>query len=356
MPGAERVIAEEIAPFAEEVDRIGVRRSAIDALAAEGLLGSRLAPSERRETAELIARADASTWFCWVQHTSPMGLIEQGQPSAAAGRWLTGLQTGSMLAGVAFAHVRRPGPPDPLARRVAGGWSITGRLDWVTSWDIADVVVLQIHDADAEQYVCFALPAGLSTEPLPAGLHIGEPLALLAMGGTHTRPMVFEDCVLPDASVCAILPKAEWHALDEDRTVDVNPAVFGVIRGALTDLQSAGFGRRNEQVIETVEAMAHEAIALRAQSYALADLSDRHVHRAERLRLRALALDLCARATTAAVVARAGSAILAGTPTERRVREAMFLQVQAQTSSTRQAQLALAGEQARDGLGRAEGR
>ena len=347
MPQAELVIAEHIAPFAEEVDTHGVRRSAIDALAAAGLLGSALSGPEQREVAELLSRADASTWFCWVQHQSPMRLIADGAPSAAATRWSDVLASGAALAGVAFAHVRRPGAPNPTATRVPGGWSITGELDWVTSWDIADVVVLQVHDAEADQYVCFALPAGMATEPLPAGLRIGEPLRLLAMSGTHTRPMTFTGCVLPDELVCAVIPKAPWHAMDEDRTVDASPAVFGVIRGALMDLASTGYGRRNEQVLDTVAVLAEATVALRAQAYALADDPERTTHRAERLRLRAEALDLCVRAATAAVTARAGAAMLTGTQTERRVREAMFLQVQAQTASTREAQLARASEQAR---------
>ena len=351
LPAVEAVIAEHLVPFAEEVDRRGVRRSAIDALARVGVLGAGMSGAERREVAELIAAADASTWFCWTQHFSPMTVMAEAAPTPASGRWLEGLASGSMLAGVAFAHVRRPGPPNPIARRVEGGWSITGDLDWVTSWDIADVIMLQVHDADAEQYVCVALPAGLATEPLPNGLHIGEPLQLLAMGGTHTRPMRFIDCRLPDELVCAVLDKATWHAMDENRTVDANPATFGVIRGALADLASSGFGRRNEQALDTVGVLAQEAVVLRDRAYALADLTDRHAHRAERLRVRAQALDLCARAATAAVTARSGSAMLAGTATERRIREAMFLQVQAQTASTRDAQLALAGEQARRGLG-----
>lgn len=347
LPAAERVIAEHVAPFAEEVDRLGVRRSAIDALAREGFLGDRMSPPEMREIAELLAAADASTWFCWTQHVSPMRLIAEGAPSAAADHWAEGLKSGALLAGVAFSHVRRSGPPNPTAVRVEGGWLITGTLDWVTSWDIADVVVIQIHNADADEYICFAIPAGLANEPLPLGMHIGEPLELLGMAGTHTRPITLTECFLPDEVVCNVLPTAQWHDVDEDRTVDVSPAVFGVIRGALGDLASTGYGRRDEQIIDTTNALAELTVSVRDQAYALADHPDRHAHRAERLRLRAVALDLCVRATTAAVVARAGAAMLTGTPAERRVREAMFLQVQAQTMSTRKAQLALASEQAR---------
>lgn len=347
LPAAERIVAEHITPFAEEVDRLGVRRSAIDALATGGFLGAGMSPAEQREVGELLARSDASTWFCWVQHTSPMKLVVEGAPSPSAVRWAKPLQSGEMLAGVAFSHVRRPGLPNPVATRVDGGWSLTGTLDWVTSWDIADVMVLQIHDAEADSYVCFAVPAGLAQEPLPVGMIVGEPLALLAMSGTHTRPITLQDCFLPDESVCAILPKAAWHERDEDRTVDVSPAVFGVTRGALGDLASAGYVRRDDNIIETVTGLAEQATALRLRAYELADLEDRTSHRAERLHVRALALDLCVRAATAAVVARAGGAMLEGSQTQRRIREAMFLQVQAQTASTRHAQLALAGEQAR---------
>ena len=46
-------------------------------------------------------------------------------------------------------------------------------------------------------------------------------------------------------------------------------------------------------------------------------------------------------AATAVVTARAGAAMYSGCSAERRVREAMFLQVQAQTARTREASLAL---------------
>ena len=60
-------------------------------------------------------------------------------------RWLEGLRSGSYLGAVAFAHLRRLGPPNPVAERVHGGWSITGKLDWVTSWDIADVMLVMVR-------------------------------------------------------------------------------------------------------------------------------------------------------------------------------------------------------------------
>ena len=50
----------------------------------------------------------------------------------------------------------------PIAERVRGGWSITGTLDWVTSWDIADVMLLMVRGAGdyADSIICMYLAAG----------------------------------------------------------------------------------------------------------------------------------------------------------------------------------------------------
>ncbi len=61
----------------------------------------------------------------------------------------------------------------------------------------------------------------------------------------------------------------------------------------------------------------------------------------DRLALRASSLDLVARAAMSVVIARSGAAMRRGCSAERRLRESMFLQVQAQTAATRQASLAL---------------
>ena len=66
------VVARAVAPLAATADAGGVQRSTLDALASAGLLGSPLPLPEQRELAELIAGSDATTWFCWVQHQTPL--------------------------------------------------------------------------------------------------------------------------------------------------------------------------------------------------------------------------------------------------------------------------------------------
>lgn len=343
---AEGVLA-AIAERASESDKAGIDRAQIDALAEVGLLGEALQPAARqREVAERIAMADASVWFCWAQHQSPLKMLANATSGDHAplveeiqGRWLAGLRDGSFLGSVAFAHLRRPGPPNPVAERVHGGWAVTGTLDWVTSWDISDVMLLMVRGSGdyADKIVCCYLAAGQDPAYL-SGLHVGEPLKLLAMSGTHTRPFTLDAVKIPDTNVAALLDFEQWAAADAVKTVDVNPAAFGLIRGALGELREIGRRRNDALMLDLADDWTKRARELRRAAYQAIDDDGDLV---ERVRMRAQSLDMAVQAATAVVTARAGAAMRTGCHAERRVREAMFLMVQAQTSQTRAASLEL---------------
>ena len=191
--------------------------------------GRRSTPSPRRDcsappsirrprsasSAELLAGSDATTWFTWVQHQTPLRILEgsadglvSGAPAGLTDDLLPRMRTGRALSAVAFAHVRRPGSPNPVATRIPGGWRLDGVLDWVTSWDIADVVMVmaQGSGADADRLVCCYLPAGAAPDRTP-GVTPGPVLELLAMSGTHTRPVRLEGVHVPDERVGAVLDR-----------------------------------------------------------------------------------------------------------------------------------------------------
>lgn len=347
LSAAQNAVLAEIAEQAAESDARGIARSQMDALAGLGLLGSALEPVARqREVAERIAMADASVWFCWAQHQSPLKTLTTARTGDHApvveeirSRWLEGLHSGRYLGAVAFAHLRRPGVPNPVAERVHGGWSITGKLDWVTSWDIADVMLVMVRASGdyADKIVCFYLAAGRNPAYL-SGMHVHEPLKLLAMSGTHTRPITFDSVMVPDTNVAALMDFDEWQQADAVKTIDVNPASFGIIRGAVQELSQISLKRQELQLSQLVESFTTRARELRRRAYAAIDSNG---PTDERVSLRAQALRMAVDASTAVVTARAGAAMYSGCTAERRVREAMFLQVQAQTARTREASLSL---------------
>lgn len=340
-------VLSDIADRAAENDARGIDRAQVDALAAVGLVGTALDPPARqREVAERIAMVDASVWFCWAQHQSPLRTLAAAEPADHAplvdkikARWLAGLSDGSNVGAVAFAHLRRPGPANPIAERVRGGWSITGTLDWVTSWDIADVMLLMVRGVEdyADSIICMYLAAGRDPAYLE-GLHVHEPLELLAMSGTHTRPITLEGVMVPDTNVAAVKDFHEWAEADAKKTLDANPATFGIMRGAVSELHTIAERRDDSQMRDLVATMRSKTIQLRRDVYGAleADGADQ-----ARLALRAESLDLATRAATAVITAKAGASMQRGCTAERRLREAMFLQVQAQTAATRHASLAL---------------
>lgn len=323
-----------------------VRQHSADATYRPWLFGSPLAPAPQRELTELLAAADASTWFCWVQHQTPLRTLGLASPSDATpgvenlrDRLLACMKAGRLLSAVAFAHLRRSGPPNPVATRNADGWRLNGTLDWVTSWDIADVVMIiaRAGGADETKVISCFLPAG-GAGVLTPGLEVGEPLSLLAMGGTHTRPLTLNDVFVPEESVAAVDDLGDWLAADSVKTVDASPAAFGVTRGALRELNELALARGDADIKQSVERLALQCREIRRGAYSLADCASKS-NSAERLELRAASLDLVVRATTAVVIARAGAGVVSGTSAERRAREAMFLQIQAQTADSRMAGL-----------------
>lgn len=341
-----------IAAEAADVDAHGVRRQTLDDLAAHGLLGSPLEPvGAQRELAERLAMADASTWFCWAQHQTPLKVlageasgIETQASDSLRERYLSGLSRGALLAAVAFAHIRRPGPPNPQAVRVDGGWRFDGTLDWITSWDIADVVMVMAQGAgaDADTLVCAFLPAGRSGERV-RGMGVGEPLRLLAMSGTHTRPARLDAVDVPDADV-VLVDRAAWLEADASTTANANPAAFGLARGAIAELADVADQRGDSPMRDLAEVLADRVRAVRAAAYQAADDV---LPIDERVALRAQSLDLALQAATSVITARAGAAMANGSSAERRYREGAFLQVQAQTSVTRAASLDLLLNRAR---------
>lgn len=240
MPERHEPLLGAITAAAEASDRHGVPRRAFAALAASGLHGLPLeSPTLQRELAERLFMADGSLTFCWLQHQMPLRRLRDAIATAEAPaadalrlRWLDPVATGQALAAVAFAHLRRPGPLNPVATRLPGGWRLEGQLDWITSWDIADLALICVRcrDGDGDRVVGLLLPAGASDQPLPPGLTLGDTLRLFAMGGTHTRPARFDGVEVGDSQVLFGEAMETWSAADAAAVCRVSPVVLGCLR------------------------------------------------------------------------------------------------------------------------------
>jgi alkylation response protein AidB-like acyl-CoA dehydrogenase len=299
----------QIRSAAAAIDQRGVTREVVDDLAKAGFFAATVEspPAVARELNERLAGASGSAWFVAAQHRAPAEAARTTRNDALRERWATDLARGSALGAVSFAHLRRMGPPQVHAARDGTGWRLNGRLDWITSWGLADALLL-MGESDDGQVVQALLPAEPST-----GLVITGPLALAAMSGTSTVGAMVTDLHVGEAEVAHILPKKEWAVQDAYRTANASPAVFGLLRSCLVSLSHMG----KERAVPTSEQLAQEwseqVRAIRSRAYTLIDEVPVEESIDERVALRAESLYLLHQVTSAGVTV-AGVAECCWTP------------------------------------------
>jgi alkylation response protein AidB-like acyl-CoA dehydrogenase len=326
------------APRAEDLERDGISRSDVGQLAAAGVLSAGLtgdwSPAQIRELHEQLAGTSGALWFVLTQHRSPAETARTTSNGSLQARYSSRLASGSMLGAVSFAHLRRPGPPAVSAVRDGSGWRLSGRLDWVTSWGLADVLLLMAETSDGE-VVQALLPASERE-----GLLITGELSLAAMQGTSTVGATLQEVWVDDTEVANIVPKGEWLSRDAQRVANTPPAVFGLTRTALNALTESADRRGWMTARELASKWREEFVLLRADAYGLVDDVAPGDRLDERVALRARATKLAQDVTSVLVAVQAGRAMLTSSPEQRWAREALFALVQAQTQVTREALVA----------------
>lgn len=334
-------------PAAEQVDRSVVPRSHLDAWGAAGLLGVGGPPEYGgggapaavvREVTEVLAGACGATWFVATQHGLPLASLAACANAPLRDRLLPGLCTGAVLSGVAVAQLRRAGPPAVTATRVGGGWRLDGHVGWMTGWGICDVVLLGGLSPDGE-VVLALVPARDG-----GGLAASAPLELAAMQATRTVTLELDGLLVADADVVETTDAAGWLDADRQRTANAGPHHFGLQRECTRRLAETAAQREDATAAALAQALAAEGERLRRVAYTLLDDVPPQEHLQDRLDVRACTLELVMRTATALVAATGGSAMAVHAAPQRLAREAMFLLVQAQTRTTRQAQLQLLRE------------
>ena len=325
--------AADLAGRAADLERDGVTRADLDALAADGLLAVHGPPelggadaAEQREVAELLAGASPDAWFVWFQHGPVVKMLAASENTALQERWLARLCTGEALGGVSWSHLRTP-RPSVFATRTDGGWSFTGTQPWCTGWGLTDVVLAGALCRETDEVVFGLVPSGDRPELRSTGL-----LDLAAMAGTSTHALAYDGLVVPDADVVLVAPRAPFSVGDAARNTNVQPSTFGIALAALDLLQEREPG--------TADALRPRVLALRAQAYRLLDDVDPDEQHAERLRLRAESLLLGLECCTALLTARGGQGMDLGEPAQRLLRAAAFQVVHSQAAPIRTATLA----------------
>lgn len=324
LASARRLADEVLFPRAVETDQADlVPVDRLDAMAAAGMYGLtgpseagglEAAPEIIDQVVEVLAGGCLTTTFVCMQHHGVVSTVAASTP-AVRDEWLAGMCGGTTRSGVAFAGLRRPGPPVMTVREEPAGYVLDGYAPWVTGWGRVDVVHVAARDA-AGDVLWFLVDAvereGLRAEPLRLAAVNASGTVTLHVDGLHvpherlTRSESFDDWRLRDAGSLRrngslSLGIAERAADLLAETTDLAPVLCEEIDAARRNLDGAGI---------------QEMAGARAE--------------ASRLALRAASV---------LVTAGGGRSILVDQHAQRLAREALFLLVFGQTPAIKAAQL-----------------
>ncbi len=348
---ATRVADTVLTPNAEQVDRTGVIPSShFTALADAGLFGlaaptpsggSAMDAGEVRRVIAAIGGACGATFFVWVQHHGVVRAVATTANDTVAAR-LGDLCDGRLIAGTAFAHVRRSGTPAISASRVDGGWRLDGTAPWATSWGIASMFSVAAVTADGRLvWVLLDVDPACGPDGGVAGLR-ASPLDLPVFGATGTVALDVDGVIVSDEQVLAVERLVEWQFADRRRAALGQPATLGITDRVVRHLDVFGEAVSDDAVADAASRLRSE-LGRRWDDddrlRAALDGPDADGAIASASEHRAACLDLARRSTTAFLAAVGGRGMDRAHPAQRLAREADFYVIQAQTVDGRRATL-----------------
>jgi len=320
-------------PQAQDVDRSTIPASHFAALADAGLFSIvDLPPSEARRVIATIGGSCGATFFVWVQHHGVVRTLASSSNHDLRATLDEPLRNGTIIAGTAFAHVRRVGRPAIRAERDHGAWRLNGFAPWATSWGIAERFCVAAETDDGQ--VLWSMLPGNGGPGVTAA-----PLELPVFAATGTVTLSLDDCPVGVDQVVALESADHWRAADRRRASIGQPAVLGVTERAIrllgdaardtADEAASAAGRLTDELGRLWERDDELVAALAAGDDVVEAASD---HRAR-------CLDLAHRSTTALLAAVGGAGMDLSHPAQRLAREAAFYVIQAQTVDGRAATL-----------------
>ncbi len=310
-------------PHAAEIDSgPEVPRRYLDALADAGLYGL-FGPLDyggrdadvvtAGRVVETLGGASLATAFVWIQHHSPVRAVRAAGPEWCE-QWLAALCVGRVRAGIAYAALRRPGPPAAVAHHAGSGhWILDGQAPWVTGWGSIDVVLTGARCGDDVVWLW------LDAAPVP-GLST-ERVQLDALDASATVRMEWHGHLVAASRVIGVERFADWRRRDAAGRQLNGYLAVGVAARSAALLGASPLDEAVTRVrIALDEASPTTVVAARADASLLA-----------------------VRAAAALVAAGGGRSVERGQAAARLMREATFLLVFGQTGDIRSAQLAALG-------------
>lgn len=321
-----RNIADELLfPASLATDAVAaVPGTLLDSLASAGLYGLfadrragglGLEREEGERVIEVLAGGCLTTTFVWVQHLSTAALVSS-VAGAVHAEWARALATGERRVGIAFSHLRRPGPALLTATACEGGFLLDGSAPLVTGWGLVDAIHVAALSGGDIVWLLADAEAGTTLEV--------RRLELAAVNASATVALRFARHFVPGSRVTVVQPLAEWLERDAAGLRTNGSLSLGVAGRCVALLAEAGRGEAADRLGERVELSRRALAAASVEGLPHA---------------RAVASLTAHDAAAALVVAGGGRSMVRSEHAQRLAREATFLLVQGQTEAIRSSQL-----------------
>ena len=153
---------------------------------------------------EEISRVSASIGMSYAAHSNLCvhNICSNGNEEQRA-RWLPKLLSGEHVGALAMSEAGAGsdviGSMSCRAERVDGGWLANGSKMWITNGPEADVLVVYMRTAPAED--ASSSVTAFVIERDMAGFGVSPKMDKLGMRGSPTSEIVFDDCLIPDDHV-----------------------------------------------------------------------------------------------------------------------------------------------------------
>ena len=219
-------------------------------------------------------------------------------------------------------------------------WVINGTKQFITTGDLADVVVVMAK-TDKEKGAKGI--SAIMVEKDTKGFKVGQLEDKLGLRGSHTAELIFEDCRVPKENLLGEKDLGfvgAMNILDRGRTA-VGAMSVGIARGALEDSieyanQRQQFGKpigKNQAIQWMIADMATEIDAARLLVYRAAYMEDQNIRFTKEASMAKLfASEMAMRATRKAIQIFGGYGYTSEYPLERYFRDVKLCEIGEGTS------------------------
>lgn len=297
--------------------------------------GPELDEAQFRAFQEATARTSGAFAFMQTQHQSAVAMLARGSNESLKAEYLPAMSDGTKLVGIGFSQLRRSGPPMLTATEVQGGYRLDGEVPWVTGMGFYPEFLIGAARADGT--AVFGLVPFGNADQGTGRIRVSEPMALAAMSSAMTVSARVEGWFLPNERVAFLRPPGWIHRNDLVNIALQGFFAIGCAEAGLDVAAAASERRRSGALDGAIIALRAEVAACRSALAAAQAAGEETT--AERLRLRAWAIELAVRCAHAGIAATGGSANASGHAAQRVYREALVYTVSAQTTPIMEATL-----------------